>query len=246
MKKGAEDQPESIAGQYSGPTLNVAGLPAPNISRTTKDWKPAFQGPPRVEEKTAVLSVDSSGHKTSKLSLQSKVEGDAVKLRLKGPQGVVASALLDPRQEGEGFTIERLEVPAEHRGQGHARTLLKEIKQWTSKPLFIRPRPFGDMPADIPALKKFYSDEGFVEIDGKDTMKLKTADWQPREVPPRERPVQSQSPALDAGRMIHFARSGNPKGVLASLVASKLLGGNTKLAATAIAAFGDELQKLRE
>ena len=235
MKLADAIEADSIAGQYSGPTLNPAGLPAPSIARTTKDWKPAGQGPPKIEVKTAVLSVDSNGHKTSELSLQSKMEGDAVAFRLKGPKGVVASAVLAPRDKEEGFTVEKLEVPSEHRGQGHARTMLKELKQWTAEPLFIRPRPYGDMPADIEALKKLYSSEGFEVIDGKDTMKLKTAAWNPREIPPQEKNRQAPAgPALTSKKML-----------LASLMASKLLGGNPKLAAVALEGFRDELTKLR-
>lgn len=53
--KIAEGETEmSTTGQFSGSTLNPAGQLMDGIARKTDQWKPATQGPPKVQEKTAM------------------------------------------------------------------------------------------------------------------------------------------------------------------------------------------------
>lgn len=243
VEEGASD---STGGQYSGNTLNPAGALMMDVARKTENWRPAFKGPPKVLQKTALIHVDSGDVKKPKVSFQSKVEGDAIKMRLAEKDKTLASVVLIDRGGDDGFNIERLQVEPEHRGQGHARALLKELKQWTAKPLYIRPRPFGDMPAGIESLKKFYKSEGFEVVDGKDTMKFKTADWHPQEVQRRDDRYGRLQPPVQQGRLVGAIRGAksNPKMLVAQLMASSLLNGGPKLAAITVAAFGDELRKL--
>ena len=87
---------------------------------------------------------------------------------------VAASALLrESLSENGGNHLERLHVAPAHRGKGLARLLLKEAKERATKDLYIKPRPFGDMPATIGALKKLYRSEGFKDADDKDNMVYK-------------------------------------------------------------------------
>jgi predicted GNAT family acetyltransferase len=89
-----------------------------------------------------------------------------------------ASATLR-RHESGGIAIEKLHVPPEERGKGKARELLSQIKdKYKGASLWIRPRPFGDMPVSIDQLKSFYESEGFRTVDGRDNMLLKTAQHQ--------------------------------------------------------------------
>jgi GNAT superfamily N-acetyltransferase len=92
----------------------------------------------------------------------------------------VASALLRKSLSVNGENhLERLHVDPAHRGQGLARLLLQEAKKRATKDLYIKPRPFGDMPASIEALKKLYRSEGFTEADDKDNMVYKKAASEP-------------------------------------------------------------------
>jgi GNAT superfamily N-acetyltransferase len=87
---------------------------------------------------------------------------------------VAASALLrESLSENGGQHLEKMHVVPEHRGKGLARMLLQEAKKRATKDLYIKPRPFGDMPATIDALKKLYRSEGFKGIDDKDNMVFK-------------------------------------------------------------------------
>jgi len=80
----------------------------------------------------------------------------------------VASARLEPVSGGQELC--RLQVAEGHRGRGLARALLRAGVQQADGDLYIKPRPFGDMPASIEDLKSLYASEGFTEIDDKDTM----------------------------------------------------------------------------
>lgn len=80
-----------------------------------------------------------------------------------------ASYRVSPSSKG-GWVIEELYVPTVLRGKGVATKILREIKKNYHGKLWIRPRPFGDMPMDIDQLKKFYEKEGFKVVDKKDNM----------------------------------------------------------------------------
>jgi hypothetical protein len=87
-----------------------------------------------------------------------------------------AEARVVPHKEGKGYVIEKLYVPEGERGKGAARAKLQEIKkQYKGEPLWIRPRPFGDMPMSLGKLKGFYESEGFQVVDKKDNMLLKAS-----------------------------------------------------------------------
>jgi GNAT superfamily N-acetyltransferase len=96
------------------------------------------------------------------------------------PEGVkTAAATATLRRTDDGIAIEKLSVPREERGQGKARKLLSYIKdRYKGASIYIRPRPFGDMPMSIDQLKGFYESEGFQAVDGRDNMVLKTAQAQ--------------------------------------------------------------------
>ncbi len=93
-------------------------------------------------------------------------------LRIASPEGMVlASAVLrEAPQPFSGRALEQLYVEPAYRGQGFARALIQEAKLAAEGPLYIKPRPFGDMPASIEALRQFYTKEGFVPVDNRDTL----------------------------------------------------------------------------
>lgn len=78
---------------------------------------------------------------------------------------------IEPHPEGMGVVIKALHIPKGARGQGKARAIIRSIKAaYPHDQIWIRPRPYGDMPVPIDVLKKFYESEGFQVVDGKDNM----------------------------------------------------------------------------
>jgi hypothetical protein len=78
---------------------------------------------------------------------------------------------IEPHPEGKGVVIKALRIPKGERGQGKARAIIRSIKDaYPNDQIWIRPRPYGDMPVPIDVLKKFYESEGFKVVDGKDNM----------------------------------------------------------------------------
>lgn len=124
------------------------------------------------------------------------------------PEGIktAASAELVPHPKG-GHSIEKLHVPPEERGKGAARKLIQELKKKASGPLWIRPRPFEDMPMSIDQLKSFYESEGFRAVDGKDNMFLEKSGSVPILFSTTKTAfnVEGLEPAINtAGKMVPF------------------------------------------
>ena len=179
-----------------------------------------------------------------------RIQGDAVEYALRDGDKVVAKAVLSPDNEGSGGTLESLHVPPESRGKGFARDLLRRIKgAHKSGHLHVKPRPFGDMPMSIDALKKFYESEGFETIDKRDKMRLKTAEsgWQPgdNDSPWQYPGLMQQAQMASPGALARVPRGivHSPRSMVASLVASQLFS-NPKLAAVLVRAFENELSEI--
>jgi len=185
------------------------------------------------------------------MKLVARIQGDAVEYALRDGDKVLAKAVLSPDSEGSGgHVLETLHVPPESRGKGLARDLLRRIKsQHKSGHLYVRPRPFGDMPMSIDALKKFYESEGFEAIDKRDKMRLKTAEsgWQPgdNDSPWQYPGLAQQAQMASPGRLARVPHGivHSPKSMVASLVASQLFS-NPKLAAVLVRAFKTELNAI--
>lgn len=86
----------------------------------------------------------------------------------------VARVTVEPDGDTLGGSVVRdLFVDPEHRRQGLARRLLRQVKAQHAEPLRIRPRPFDDMGVDSSSLKGFYASEGFKDLgDKRDNMVL--------------------------------------------------------------------------
>lgn len=85
----------------------------------------------------------------------------------------VGSVRLTPVKGGKA--LEQLRVDHEYRGKGLARRLIQLAKEQEPGNLYIKPRPYGDMPMSVHKLKAFYASEGFETVDDKDNMMLKRA-----------------------------------------------------------------------
>ena len=79
---------------------------------------------------------------------------------------------LRPHEDG-GIVIESLHVAPKHRGKGLASALIELIKQKYPGDVWVKARPFGDMPMTIEQLEAFYSRHGFKKVDNKDNMLYK-------------------------------------------------------------------------
>lgn len=86
-----------------------------------------------------------------------------------------ARAVVRPHDHRKGYVVEKVWVDPEHRGNGAARRLMREISdKFRRHDLWLKPRPYSEMGAELGAtidqLKRFYRSLGFEPADEKDNM----------------------------------------------------------------------------
>lgn len=101
------------------------------------------------------------------VSVSPSSEGGTLIRALQGKEELGSARLEDVTA---GKELCRLQVATGYRGQGVARALLRAALRSTKEDVYIKPRPFGDMPLSVDALKGLYASEGFTGIDDKDNM----------------------------------------------------------------------------